>query len=298
MVNGLVPPASAGMVEPMSLAKSRIPAAILALVRHDWTRAEVARAVRAAVSRTAVPGRAASTGAFRSGRGADLDAAVDQDRRLPGGLRLLPAGGALRHRRQGREADGARRRAGRGARGQGRRRHALLHGRGLARAEGPRSRQRLRHGRGRQGARAGNLRHARHADADAGRPPQETPASTTTTTTSTPRRSTTARSSPPAPTRTGSTRWPRCAPPASMSAAAASSAWAKARTTAPACSRRSPACRCIRKACRSTCWCRSRARRSAGERKLDPLDFVRTIAVARIMHAEVGGAPFAPAART
>ena len=58
--------------------------------------------------------------AFRSDRGADLDAAVDQDRRLPGGLRLLPAERALRHRRQGREADGARRRARRGARGQGR----------------------------------------------------------------------------------------------------------------------------------------------------------------------------------
>ena len=59
-------------------------------------------------------------------------------------------------------------------------------------------------------------------------------ASTTTTTTSTPRRSSTARSSPPAPTRTGSTRSTRCATPASMSAAAASSAWARARRTAPA----------------------------------------------------------------
>ena len=28
---------------------------------------------------------------FRSARGADFDPAVDQDRRLPGGLRLLPA---------------------------------------------------------------------------------------------------------------------------------------------------------------------------------------------------------------
>ena len=58
------------------------------------------------------------------------------------------------------------------------------------------------------------------------------PASTTTTTTSTPRPSTTARSSRRAPTRTGSTRSPTCARPASTSAAAASSAWARARTTA------------------------------------------------------------------
>ena len=39
---------------------------------------------------------------------------------------------------------------------------------------------------------------------------------------------------------------------------------------------------CIRKACRSTCWCRWKARRSRCAPKLDPLDFVRTIAVARI----------------
>ena len=70
--------------------------------------------------------------------------------------------------------------------------------------------------------------------AGAGQAAQGRRASTTTTTTSTPRRSTTARSSPPAPTRTGSTRSARCARPASMSAAAASSAWARARTTAPA----------------------------------------------------------------
>ena len=52
--------------------------------------------------------------------------------------------------------------------------------------------------------------------------------------------------------------------------------------TASACSRRSPTCRSIPKACRSTCWCRSRARRCRRAQALDPLDFVRTIAVARI----------------
>ena len=143
---------------------------------------------------------------FRSGRGADLDAALDQDRRLPGGLRLLSAERAIRDRRQGREADEPRRRAGRGARRQGRGREPLLHGRGLARAEGSRSRAGLRHGRRRARARARNLRHARHADRRRRRSGSRPPASTTTTTTSTPRRNSTARSSPRAPIRTGSTR--------------------------------------------------------------------------------------------
>jgi biotin synthase len=58
--------------------------------------------------------------------------------------------------------------------------------------------------------------------------------STITTTISTPRPNIMARSSPPAPFRSGSTRWRRCAPPASPSAAAGSSAWAKAAPTASA----------------------------------------------------------------
>ena len=83
---------------------------------------------------------------------------------------------------------------------QGRRRQPLLHGRGVARAEGPRPRQGVRHGRGREGARARDLRHARHAQCRAGGAAQERPASTITTTTSTPRRNITAPSSPRAPT--------------------------------------------------------------------------------------------------
>ena len=55
----------------------------------------------------------------------------------------------------------ARRRARRGARGEGRGRQPLLHGRGLARAEGPRPRQGLRHGRGR--ARRSGSRPARRS---------------------------------------------------------------------------------------------------------------------------------------
>ena len=48
----------------------------------------------------------------------------------------------------------ARRGPRRGAGGQARRREPLLHGRRLAHAEGPRPRRGVRHGRGRQGARA------------------------------------------------------------------------------------------------------------------------------------------------
>ena len=193
-----------------------------------------ARAVRSAVPGADVPRPERPPAEFRSGRGADFDAAVDQDRRLPGGLRLLSAKRALRHRRARRKADGARCRARRGARGEGGRRQPLLHGRGLARAEGPRSRQRLRHGRGRQGAGARDLRHARHADRAAGAAAEGRPASTITTTTSTPRRNSTARSSPRAPIRIASRRSTMCATPASMSAAAASSAWARRARTASA----------------------------------------------------------------
>src|SRR5665213_4539864 len=58
-------------------------------------------------------------------------------------------------------------------------------------------------------------------------------ASTSTTTTSTRRRNSTARASPRAITRTGSPRWRACAVRASLSAAAASSAWANRGARAP-----------------------------------------------------------------
>ena len=93
-----------------------------------------------------------------------------------------------------------------------RRRDALLHGRGLARGEGrPGVRPRARHGARRARARHGGLRHARHADARRRPTGSPTRASPPTTTTSTPRPSSTARSSPRAPTTTGSTRSRACA---------------------------------------------------------------------------------------
>ncbi len=152
----------------MSLAAFDAPHAAPSLIRHDWTREEIRALFALPFPELDLPRAGGASGELRSDRSADLDAAVDQDRRLPGGLRLLSAGRAIQHRRQGREADVARRRAARGASGEGRRRVALLHGRGLALAEGPRPRQGLRHGRGREGARARDLRHARHAERRAG----------------------------------------------------------------------------------------------------------------------------------
>ena len=119
----------------------------------------------------------------------------------------MPAERALRHRRQGREADGRstpcspRRSAAKSA---GASRFCM----GAAWRE-PKDRDLdtvCAMVEGVQGARARDLRHARHADRRAGAAAEGRRASTTTTTTSTPRRSSTARSSPPAPIRTGSTR--------------------------------------------------------------------------------------------
>ena len=203
-------------------------------VRHDWTRAEV-RALfelpfpdlmfqAQSVHRVHFDPRAVQISTLLSIKTGGC----------PEDCAYCPQSAQLRDRRRGRKAHEPRRGAGRGAGRQGRRRQPLLHGGGLALAQGPRSRPGLRHGGGRQGARARDLRDARHAHAAAGAAPQDRRASTTTTTISTPRRNITTRSSPPAPIRIASTRSPMCATPASRSAAAASSAWARARRTASA----------------------------------------------------------------
>ena len=106
MVNGLVPFVRRAMVELMTLAESPLHSpANLGLIRTDWTRAEIRALFALPFPELMFEARAHPPDAFRSGRGADLDAAVDQDRRLPGGLRLLPAERALRHRRRCRKAD-------------------------------------------------------------------------------------------------------------------------------------------------------------------------------------------------
>ena len=158
----------------MSIANLYPPAAAPAAApRHDWTRDEVRALFDLPLAGADLSRAERSPRKFRSGRGADFDAAFDQDRRLPGGLRLLSAERALRDRRARRKADAARSGAGGGAcRARGRR-QPLLHGRGLAFAQGARPRAGLRHGRRGQGAGARDLRHARHADRSAGAEAQE-----------------------------------------------------------------------------------------------------------------------------
>ena len=106
------------------------------------------------------------------------------------------------------------------------------------------------------------------------------------------RRSTTARSSPPAPTRTAWTPWTRCATRASTSAAAASSAWARSRRDRAGLLR---AAGQPRPATRRRADQRSGADpgHAAGRhaRRSIRFEFVRTIAVARIVMPQVDGAP-------
>ena len=160
--------APANMQVSSSDAERSLPHGRLGEIRHDWTVADVRALFALPFPDLMFRGATDPSDAFRRARGADFHASVDQDRRLPGGLRLLSAKRALRNRRQGGEADGPRCRAGRSAQRQSRRRQPLLHGRGLALAQGSRSRPGLRHDRGRRRAGARNLRHARHADASAG----------------------------------------------------------------------------------------------------------------------------------
>jgi hypothetical protein len=121
-----------------------------------------------AVPRPALPRTDSAPSVFRPARGAGFHPAVDQDRRLPRGLRLLPTSPAVRYGRRGQSDNAGRRRAGACPGGKGRRRLPVLHGRGLAVAEGPRPGRCLRHGRGRALARHGDLRDAGHADRAAG----------------------------------------------------------------------------------------------------------------------------------
>ena len=117
-------------------------------------------------SRTADPSRP-----FRSERHPAVQPAVDQDRRLSRGLRLLPAIRASRHRPGSRQADAAGRRDRRRARA-GRRRAALLHGRRLAQPQAASPGSGGRDGQRGEGAGHGNLRDAGHAGRGPGRTAQ------------------------------------------------------------------------------------------------------------------------------
>ena len=191
------------------------------------------RALRPAVQRPAVSRADRASRTFRCQHGSALHAAVDQDRRLPGRLRVLPAVVASRHRPEGRKADGRRRSAEGRRNRQGERRDAFLHGRGVAQSEGPASGTDRRHDSRREGDGSGNLRDARHAGRRIRRRVCAMPGSITTTTTSIHRRSSTARSSRRARIRIVSTRSNTSAMPASTCAAAGLSAWVNRGVNAP-----------------------------------------------------------------
>ena len=66
-------------------------------MRHDWTAQEIAEIYRTPLLSLLLRAQQV-TREFHSPRsGADVPSRVDQDRRLPGGLRVLPAERALRH---------------------------------------------------------------------------------------------------------------------------------------------------------------------------------------------------------
>ena len=138
------------------------------MTRTNWTRAEIADLFDLPFTELVFRAAEVHRAHHATGEVQLCTLLVDQDRRLPRGLRLLLAIGARQVGPQGREIDGRRRGAGRGGGGQGARLAALLHGRGVARAQGPRHGQGLRDGRGREGHGAGNLHDARHAHGHAG----------------------------------------------------------------------------------------------------------------------------------
>ena len=139
---------------------------------------------RLAVQRPDFPGPDGAPSAFQRQRGPDLDLAVDQDRRLPGRLRLLPAERAFRHGPQVTETDVERGGPRRGETSQSGRSVAVLHGGGVASAAGQRGRRGRRAGGRGESPRARDLRNPRHADAVPGRTAQGSRASTITITTS------------------------------------------------------------------------------------------------------------------
>ena len=127
------------------------------------------RALRAPVSGAPVSRAGGAPRASRAEYGAALDADLDQDRRLPRGLRLLSAGQAPPHGRRGAGPGRPRRRPCRRPRGAGPGRHALLHGRRMARTEGARSCAGAGDGARSEGARARDVLHARDAEGRPGR---------------------------------------------------------------------------------------------------------------------------------
>ena len=181
-------------------------------VRTDWTLDEVRALLALPFNDLLFHAQRVHRRRLRPEPGPGQHPAVDQDRRMPGGLRLLPAERALRDHCRARRPDGPRRRRRCGPRGAAGRRDPFLHGRRVPQSEAEAARAHQGDGPRSAGARPRDLRDARHADAGAGASNSRTRASITTTTTSTRPRRSTARSSRPARTRTGWTRSRPCAP--------------------------------------------------------------------------------------
>ncbi len=236
--------------------------------RHDWTVEEIRADSRPAAAGAALPRPDGASPAPRPRPGPDVHPAVDQDRRLSGGLRLLPAERPSRDRARAPEAPRpappcSRRRARRAPTA----RAASAWGRPGARSRTGRSSIACWRWCAAWRARAGGLLHAGHAQRRRRRRASPRPGLTAynhnldsgpefydrivTTRTYDDRLATLGRG---------------CARPESRCAAAASSAWGSRSTTGSTC------CACwrrwtrIRSRCRSTRWSPSPARRSPGGR--------------------------------
>ena len=135
--------------------------------------------------------------------------------------------------------------------------------------------------------------HARHAHRGAGRDASRRPGSTPTTTTSTRAASTTDRSSRRARSTTACARSRTCARRASRCAPAASSAWARAPTTAARCCARSRTSIRSPRACPINALVRVAGTPLADLPPVDPLELVRMIARRAHPHAAGARAPLA-----
>ncbi len=154
----------AGVRGLVSLDRSDSPAAETAqpatpfAVRHDWTRAQVRALFELPFPDLMFQAQSVHRMHFDP-REVQISTLLSiKTGGCPEDCAYCPQSAHYETGRRGGKADGRRGGAGRGARAPRTPAPPLLHGRGLALAQGSRSRCGLRHGRRRQGARAGDLR--------------------------------------------------------------------------------------------------------------------------------------------
>jgi len=220
-----------------------------ALPRHDWTLDEVEALFALPFTELVFQAASIHRRWFDPSENPDFPPAVDQDRRMPGELRLLQPVAELQDGFSASklmEVDAVLAEAARAKAGGAQRFCMGAAWREVKDATCP-SR---RHARGREGHGAGNLHDAGHAGAESS-PRLRTAGLDFYTTTSTPDRTTTPASSPRAPIRIGWRRSRRFATRESRPAAAASSVWARRGGTGPGCCTPWPPCRPIPTAYRS-----------------------------------------------